>query len=85
MKDGLNDVSVINSLRKIELFAIKEYQTIYTYEDYLRERELQSNINLNQSDGSITSNDEDLEQRENEDEINRMVVVFYSANIIYWM
>lgn len=63
----------MSSLKDIDKFAIKFYQSQYNYEDFVREKEAKSNITYFQSPEESENNiEEDLDLGESDDEKEAM-------------
>ena len=73
-KDFLKDPKILNSLKGIDMFAMKFYNNQYTYEDFVREKEIKTNTVIFQSDDSEDNLDDELDigHEDEEDAVNKL-------------
>jgi len=72
--DFLNDPKILSSLKGVDKFAMKFYKNQYTYDDFVREKEIKTNTIIFHSDNSDEDIEEDLEigNGEEEDQVNKL-------------
>lgn len=72
--DLLNDPKILSSLKGIDMFSMKFFMNQYTYEDFVREKEIKTNTVIFQSDESEDDieNELDLGNEDEEHVVNKL-------------
>lgn len=72
--DLLNDPKILSSLKGIDTYAMKYFKNNYSYDDFVREKEIKTNTIIFQSEESEGDLDDELDINPKEDEnaINKL-------------
>ena len=74
---------ITSNLRKIDLYALKYFNSSYSFEDFVKEKEMKTNMNvsfLNKRESDISDEEFDLGPSDDEEKINKLVSFYILIN-----